>query len=168
MTINDRRKPLRRSELDLCWFWNQAEGDMGLSSSFGWMLRCLMEGRSYEEALSADVIPEHKLEAARRERGIRRKLARCDHRTQAILFAVLGPNRRARRPEYGELTPIAWYVAERQRALQGQPGASLEGWLTFIDTRAKRGDHDARAQVTVIRAKAKELYRRALKDFGDK
>lgn len=166
MTTEDRSRTLRRSEADLCWFWNQAASDLGLSSSFGWMLRCLTERRSFQESVSADLIPDRRLEAARREREIRRRLSRCAPETQAILFAILGPPRQRRIPEYGKLTPLAWYVANHHWVELGQPGTSLEAWLAQVEKRATRGAPEARALITAIRSKAEKLYRQALAEFG--
>ncbi len=160
------RSSLSRAELELCWYWNQSEADMGVSSSFERMVRCLKEGRPLDEGAHTDEISDFKLEAARRARTIRGRLERCGTRTHSVLFAVLGPRGESARVPFGELTPIAKLFAARLWRTNGSPGATWVAWLEQLSTEARKGRRPAKAQLEAIRLHAERLYADALKNYG--
>ena len=83
-----------RDEAELRWFFQQAEGELGLQSSHATLIHACLGGRNKgSKPVSAArqfEVAEHRLKAAERARVIARRLAACPQRERRTLAAAYG------------------------------------------------------------------------------
>lgn len=91
---------------DLRWYWDQAEGDMGIKSNYGSMVACLELGLSHIGGKVCTDVPERCLEAACRERRVRRILARMPPQPRTVLRHYFSAHP-WKSTAWGEYAPLA-------------------------------------------------------------
>lgn len=156
----------RRAIDDLTWYWTEADGDMGLCSSFGPMLSRLQAGGPTGGALIME-IPDHRLDAATRRRVISRSLELLG-RGRIVLEVCLG--RGDYRPEIGAALAAPMTAAARRAWRSSGSARPIGEWLGRLYQRARHGcgEHPAadRLLVTTIEREAETLLLDALRAFA--
>jgi hypothetical protein len=153
---------------ELRWYWADATGDMGLKSNFEAMRACIQRAASRGGKPNVD-IDERCLEAATREKHIRRALAQVPDREAIVLVHAFGPGIREI-PVFGPATGVVPLTrVARQAWLNSSTNRSLEGWLARLLVRVHTGrssgpEHLARdrALLNAIRTEANQMLRAAL------
>lgn len=160
----------RRAIDDLTWFWTEADGDMGLCSSFGPMVAMLQSGGPTGGRPIME-IPEHQLHAATRRRVIARALEQLgetipEHRS--VLETCLG--RGGYRPELGAALAAPLTTAARRAWRSSASARPIVEWLARLYQRARHGcgEHPAvdRLLVTTIEREAESLLLEALREYA--
>lgn len=130
MTVLDlaQLRPDPVDEADLRWYFNEADGDMGLKSSFGPMVARLEAPLSRGGALIVD-IDERKLNAASRARTVKRALECLPLDAQHVLRAAY-----TARPD----SPQRPDALKRWRDLAGVVEASEAAKATHKKSRSTR------------------------------
>ena len=155
---------------DLTWYWNWAEGEVGVPSNYSAMVNAMRGGRRSSGALSRE-IDEGRFAAATRMRLISRALQRLDPLNHNILFAAFGPHAREL-PILEKAAPVAVLTKAARSAFQAShTNKSFEEFLLRLVHRASNGlgDHVAedRANAHAIAAEATALLTRAMQAYSD-
>ena len=157
------------AEADLRWFWNEADGDMGVRSSFPAMVARLECGGATGGRPIME-IADHCLEAAGRARIISRALHELPEHHQRVLGAAFGPCAHEL-PGLGMAAPVA-PMTEAALAAHKASGTdrSIEEWLVRLCARvnskkARASNAQDRLAFEAIRDEAQASLRRAVNAF---
>lgn len=170
------------AERALKWFWQSADGEMGLRSNFGAMVAQLEGGHTGGGDL--DDVEQRmlmRLEAAGRARQIRRAFENVPGAHLWILRAVFGSGAREL-PALGAVAPLAPYTraALEAHAASGSD-KTIEEWIVRLchrcatraagETRKKRRAEERatatdRASLDAIRREGEALLRSSLSRFA--
>ena len=124
----------RPAEAALRWFWNEADGEMGLRSSFPAMVARLECGGATGGKPIME-IGDHRIEAAGRARIISRALGELPERQRRVLCAAYGPYAREL-PGLGAAAPVAPMTEAAQAAHRASgTDRSIEEWLVRLCAR---------------------------------
>jgi hypothetical protein len=154
---------------DLIWYWNWAEGEVGVPSNYSAMVNAMRGGgRSGSRSREID---EGRFAAATRMRLISRALQRLDPFNHNILFAAFGPHARELLI-FEKAAPVAVLTKAARAAFQAShTNKSFEEWLLRLVHRASNrlGDHVAedRATANAIAGEANVLLTRAMQAYSD-
>ncbi len=154
---------------ELRWFWADATGDMGLKSNFEAM-RARMQRCAAKGGQPNTDIDERCVDAATREKRVRRALARVPDHEAIVLVNALGPGTREI-PAFGRATGVVPMTrAARQTWLSSGTNRSLEDWLARLVIRVHtgRGDDPAgdAALLKAIRQEAEQMLHAALQAYA--
>jgi len=159
----------RRSVSDLLWFWAEADGDLGLCSSFPAMVARLQCGGPTGGRPIVE-IPEHQLSAATRERRIRRALEAISAERLRVLRSCLDPQA-TRLAELGSASAVAPLTSAARRAWRSSRSTrSIEEWLVRLCHRVRHGIGERpaadRLLVEVIRRESEAMLLAALRAYS--
>lgn len=154
-----------RAIADLRWYWSDAAGDLGLKSNFEPMRARLETGGRTGGAPILE-LDEKCIDAATRERHIRRALERITERDRGILRAAFGGADRDL-PAFGRATGVvpmtdAATLAHRK----SRTNRPLEEWLVRLVCHAEKDPVAART-MRVIRREADIMLGAALARFSN-
>jgi hypothetical protein len=154
---------------ELRWYWADATGDMGLKSNFEAMRARMQRAASRGGKPNVD-IDERCVEAATREKHIRRALAQVPDREAVILVHAFGPGIREI-PVFGPATGVVPLTrVARQAWAKSGTTRTLEDWLARLLLRVHTGrGHDPAGDAALLRAirlEAQGTLRSAMKAYG--
>jgi len=167
-------RPSPQDEADLRWFFTEADGEMGLKSTFGGMVHQLQMGGGARGSYTP--VPREAdgrlLEAATRARLISRALEACGREAAAVLreaYSALPVELAELFPAFGELaalvvsTPAADRMWRRSRTNRVKVA-----WLVRRSLQARKGDPSAGSQVYELRREAEALLAGAARAYSRK
>jgi hypothetical protein len=140
------------SAAELRWYWGEAEGDMGVVSNFEAMRACLELGGPTGGKPKLD-LDERSLQAATRERHIRRALERLSAHDVSILAHAFAPGTREI-PSFGKATGVVpiTRVALSSWSSSGT-NRGLTEWLARLVVRVHTGkSNDLARDLALLRA----------------
>jgi hypothetical protein len=154
---------------ELRWYWASATGAMGLRSNFAAMMAGI-HGCATGGGTPATDIDERCVEAATRDRRVRRALAQVPDHEAIILVHAFGPGIREL-PAFGPATGVVPLTrVARQAWVKSGTNRTLEGWLARLLVRVHtgRGEDPARDAelLKAIRREAEELLGGALRAYA--
>jgi hypothetical protein len=156
-------------EADLRWYWNEAEGDMGLRSNFAAMVACLELGGP-AGGLPVHDDEEGRLKAAGRERRVRRAIELLSARDVTILVHAFGSGSR-KLPPFGRATGVVPLTAAA-RLTWANSGTTrpLGEWLVRLVCRVHGGlgnrPAQDRALAQTIRREAESMLLGAMRAYA--
>jgi hypothetical protein len=154
---------------ELRWHWADATGEMGLRSNFEAMRARIQRAASRGGKPNTD-IDERCVEAATREKYIRRALAQVPDHEAIVLVHAFGPGIREL-PAFGPTTGVVPLTrVARQAWLSSSTNRSLEDWLARLLVRVHTGrSHDPAgdaALLKAIRSEAEQMLGCALESYA--
>jgi hypothetical protein len=154
-----------RAIADLRWYWSYAAGDLGLKSNFEPM-RARLEAGGRTGGAPILELDEKCIDAATRERHIRRALERLTERDRGILRAAFGSSDRDL-PAFGRATGVVPMTDAAQLAhWKSRTNRPLEEWLARLVCHADKDPVAART-MRVIRREADTMLGAALMRFSN-
>ena len=155
---------------DLTWYWNWAEGELGVPSNFMATVAAMSAGGRRARGVPSREIDEGRFAAATRMRLITRSLKRLTDLDLQVLFAVFGPHA-GELPILERAAPVAVHTKVARAAHQASGTTrSIEDWLLRLVHRAvnRLGDHVAedRATAHAIALEANGMLTQALRAFS--
>jgi hypothetical protein len=154
---------------ELRWYWASATGEMGLKSNFEAICARIRLGVGLGGKLMAEM-DERCIEAATRERHVRRALVKVSDRDAAILVHAFGPDTREI-PVFGRATGVVplTRVARNTWANSGTT-RTLEDWLARLVVRVHTGrGNDPDGDVDLLKAigsEAEQMLQGALQAYA--
>lgn len=161
-------REVARAERDLRWYWRESEGELSPPSNYAWMVRCLEGGATTNDLLVDWEIPEsRRLQAARRQRAVQRRLSRLTPTDCHVLHAALGPWSGPMLTCFGSVTPLAPHLPTTKALWDdlGRPDESVEIWTVRLAYAAGKGRKAATLRATQIRREAERIYAEALQRY---
>ncbi|MGC4114494.1 MAG: hypothetical protein QM765_07760 [Myxococcales bacterium] len=154
---------------DLTWYWNCAEGEVGVPSNFSAMVAAISLGQRPTGGKASTELDEHLFYAARRLRRIARALERITAFDRGVLFAAFGPHAHEL-PALGRAAPVAPLTMRARQAHRGSHTTrSIEDWLVRLTYRVSNqlGDDLAadRANAQAIAFEATHMLAASMKAF---
>jgi hypothetical protein len=156
---------------ELRWYWASATGAMGLRSNFAAMMAGI-HGCATGGGTPATDIDERCVEAATRDRRVRRALAQVPDHEAIVLVHAFGPGIREL-PAFGLATGVVPLTrVARQAWVKSGTNRTLEGWLARLLVRVHTGrgeDPDRDAELLkAIRLDAERMLHGALQAYAAK
>jgi hypothetical protein len=156
---------------DLTWFWNWAEGELGVPSNYMAMVNAIRLGTRRSGGSPSTEMDPGRLAAATRMRLIERTLQRLTSDDRRVLFAAFGPHAR-NLPLLDELAPVAVLTkAARAAHVASNTNRTIGEWLLRLVHRVSNGlgDHVAEDRVTVhaIATEARALLDQSLRAYSE-
>jgi hypothetical protein len=157
---------------ELRWYWADATGEMGVRSNFEAMRARIQRAASRGGKPNTD-IDERCVEAATREKRIRRALAQVPDREAIVLVHAFGPGIREL-PAFEAATGVVPLTRiARQAWVKSGTNRTLEGWLARLLVRVHTGRSSGpenlardRALLNAIRTEANQMLRAALQSYA--
>jgi len=148
-----------RDAEDISWALNEAEGELGLTSNFRAVAHQLELGVVVSGGVLATSLSDRAVEAAGRERVVRRALARMSRRDVRTLVCMYG-GERGPNLVWGRLTPLV-FETRVGRGLSASGVVKLSG-------RMKRGDvsREDVSAIHAMRREAEEMLTRAMSEYA--
>lgn len=168
MDVTERPRRRVRAPVDdpeLRWLFCEAEGALGLRSSFGALVDLALAGVPQGGASVPRGLTDRRLVAAGEERALRCRLGALSGRDREVLYLAYGPQpwpREVRGRAYGSWPGVLLVVPAARRAHErlGGPGLGVGEWLRSL---VARGEAAFLAQ---LREEARGLVGRAYGAFA--
>lgn len=153
-----------RAVSDLRWYWGEADGAMGRRSNFEPM-RARLETGGRTGGAPIMEIDERCIEAATRERHIRRALGCLTEQDHKILHSAFGRGERDL-PAFGRATGVVTNTLSALKAWQeSKTKKPIEEWVARMVCRAVKDETSARI-VSAVRREADAAVGAALARFS--
>lgn len=148
-----------RDAEDIAWALNESEGELGLTSNFRAVAHQIELGVVVSGGVLATSLSDRAVEAAGRERVVRRALARMSGKDVRTLVCMYG---RERGPNlvWGRLTPLAFETKLGRKI--GPERVVRASW------RVKCGGSTPQevSEVHAMRREAEEMHERAMSEYA--